>query len=171
MRDHGTRSRYIHDKCRCDECRRANADYARRKYRAEHRPDDEWEPFISADDVHRHLTALRAAGVGTRSIAARTGLGRSTINNILNGSVTRIRRETADRVLGTGTTAIANGALVDADRTWHLIGRMRKLRHLTDADIARLLGYKTPALQLGKRKITAGRARAVEALARRLGVI
>jgi len=28
---HGTRSRYVHDRCRCDDCRRANREYAQRR--------------------------------------------------------------------------------------------------------------------------------------------
>lgn len=28
MADHGTRTAYVHDQCRCDPCRKANAKYA-----------------------------------------------------------------------------------------------------------------------------------------------
>lgn len=37
---HGTRSRYTNQECRCDECKAANADYARR-CRRERVVDDE----------------------------------------------------------------------------------------------------------------------------------
>lgn len=29
MSEHGTRTKYVHDKCRCAKCRTANADYQR----------------------------------------------------------------------------------------------------------------------------------------------
>lgn len=171
MRAHGTRTRYVHEKCRCDRCKRANADYERARHRQIERPDTHWAPAVNLAEAREHLERLQAAGVGLRAVSAHTGLSRTTLNKILHGRVKRILPSTRDRILGTGTTAAADGAFVDASRTWRLIDRIKTLRKLTNADIAVLLGYKSPALQFGKDQIMAKSARKVEALARRLGVL
>lgn len=38
--EHGEYAKYVHDKCRCDECRAANTEYMQ-NYRAEHKAAQE----------------------------------------------------------------------------------------------------------------------------------
>jgi len=171
MREHGTRSSYVNDKCRCEPCTEANRTYARSVYRTQHRPDTTWKPFISARETRDHLLALRRNGVGLRAVSFRTGLSRTTLVNIVKEEVTQIRRDTASKILGVGMNAQADGAIVDASRTWALIRRIKTLHNLTNKDIALMLGYKSPALQFRKTNVSAATARKVEHLARRLGVI
>lgn len=172
MRQHGTRACYVFGPepgsdrtkgCRCDRCRQACADYARERYRKAHRPDETLEAaYVDNAEAREHLAWLRTQGVGYRTVAVRTGMSRTTITKIGSGTVTRSRRATIDEILAVGKSAAHGRALVDAGPTWRRIDDL--LAHgWTRAGIASALGYRTPALQLDRDRITATNAETIRA--------
>ena len=81
--EHGNRARYVQG-CRCDSCREANRLYARKN--AKDRIWNRTDPMLSAEASRTHLTALRAAGVGTRLISDISGVSRTVIARVLSGA-------------------------------------------------------------------------------------
>lgn len=122
MRDHGTRAKYVAEKCRCELCTEANRAYARGRDRASRRPDEvRVSPFVTARAVRAHLADLSAQGVGYKRVAQVAGVSASSLMKVVSGQRTRLRRETAEKVLAVTPSAAAPGAYVDAGPTWRLI--------------------------------------------------
>ncbi len=117
---HGTRSRYVSRRCRCDLCRAANRDYqrraaiaaARRSYGIEG-PDD----MVPSDRAKAHIQGLQAAGMGWRRIAAAAGVSATVVGRLAGYSTSRpaakVRRTTEARILAVAA-ATAAGALIPA---------------------------------------------------------
>lgn len=177
MREHGTRACFVFGPepgddrskgCRCEPCRLANAAYARERYRKAHRPDETLDPaYVDNAEARRHLAWLRDQGVGLRTVAIRSGVGRTALHKIATGRVTRSRPETIDAILAVGRSAVRGAALVDAGPTWRRIDDL--LAHgWTRTAIAAALGQQgnPPSLQLGRERVTAANAHAVEELHR-----
>lgn len=127
-----------------------------------------WNGLVDAAPVRKHLRRLSRAGVGYKSVAIAADVGRTTLAGILSGKKTRIRKRAAQRVLAVTAEAVADHALVDAAATWRLIEKLLA-RGFTSAELARRLGMKTPAIQIGKRQVLARTALAVERLYRSAG--
>lgn len=164
MREHGTRAKYVAERCRCEPCTEANRVYNRERERRQARvrygieaPDDK---YVDPAEAREHLEWLRSIGVGTRTIADRAGLGRTAITKILQGDRSRIHRDTAARILSVGRSAQPRTTLVDAGPSWELIDDLIYLG-FTKARIAHELGATTPALHLGRHRITLRKAREV----------
>lgn len=102
MRAHGTRAKYVVEKCRCQECRRANSDYqtAREKRKAYEAWGDIAPALVPADEARDHLRFLQSAGIGLRRVALLTGLSRSELSRIRKGERQRVLYSTADLILG-----------------------------------------------------------------------
>lgn len=81
-RDHGY-GRYKLDGCRCYACGWAVAEYNDAREHAIRR--GQWEPFVDAEPVRRHLRNLQACGVGLRRIAAASGVDRKRLQGVLTG--------------------------------------------------------------------------------------
>lgn len=128
---HGTRTAYVVDRCRCDACTEANRDWARDHARqaAAAAWDPTLQPYVSGDIVRAHIAQLRAAGMGRRAIAAAAGLAESTLCGIMHGYHAddpnhphhrpprlKVRREVAERILSVTFTP-APHAVVDATGT------------------------------------------------------
>ena len=95
----GTRAKYVLEHCRCSECRRANADYQRRRSRAARRPDEQLDAaHVPAGPARAALRSLQDNGVGLRRIAAATGVSRKTLAVIRSGRQARVNRVTARAV-------------------------------------------------------------------------
>lgn len=159
---HGTRARYVKLGCRCSRCRAANAAYWRTWRR---RPP----AAVPAGPVREHLDWLAEHGIGARQVAERSGVDRSLVRQIRSGRRRSIAVATAERLLDVTHDDVADGALVDA------AGAHRHVELLVAAGrsrswIARELGAAGRALRLGERT-TVSRARAIEQLARREGVL
>jgi hypothetical protein len=159
---HGVRARYTSG-CRCEECRRAAREYAHGRALARIRGD--WNGLVDARPIRRHLRALSRRGVGHRSVAAASDVSHTVIVEILSGKKKQVRARTAKRVLAVTPDAIADHALVSAKSTWWRVGRLR-YEGFTKAAIARRLGHKMPALQIGKERVLARTALAIEKLYR-----
>lgn len=156
-RQHGTRSKYVTDKCRCDLCREANSRYYHESKRRQA------PSFVMAHRARRHLKDLRDAGVGKRQMASAAGVSESAVSNILKGVTTRIRPDTERALLGVTPKQAADGALIDGEQTWRNIETLLE-RGWTKAAIARALGNQVHHLQVRRDRVQAGTARTIEQL-------
>jgi arginyl-tRNA--protein-N-Asp/Glu arginylyltransferase len=100
MRPHGTRARYVVEKCRCDACRRANCDYqtAREKRKAYEAWGDVEPALVPAEETLAHLRFLRAHGIGLRQVHKVTGLSRSSLTKLAHGERRRVTYRTHDLI-------------------------------------------------------------------------
>lgn len=169
MRQHGTRAKYVVEKCRCEPCTNANRTYARQRDRQARRVRygfDEPNPaFVDATEAREHLLWLSSVGIGKRRVAELTGVSLSAIDKLRQGNRAKCRPETAAKILAVGRSRASDGAFIDAKKTWRLIDDL--LKHgWTKQAIAKAIGSKAqrPALQLQLNKVTAKNARAIEQL-------
>jgi hypothetical protein len=169
-RAHGTRARYVfgatgqdwHNGCRCFDCSQAAVLYEKRRQRARRRGE---VAYVDASEARTHLLWLRSNGIGRRTIEAATGLSNSAIARIANGTVTRIRPATADKILGMHVGRAAPGARIDATSTLAKIDDLVNVVGMTKGAIAAALGAKTRALQVAKKGwVTRANADKVDAL-------
>jgi hypothetical protein len=102
MREHGTRAKYVAEKCHCADCRRANTAYqtAREKRIAYERFGAIAPALVPAGQAKRHLRSLRRHGVGLRQICRLTGLSRSSLQKLRDGRRRRVTFRTHDLVTG-----------------------------------------------------------------------
>ena len=167
-RQHGTKAKYVVDKCRCDECKRGARDYER--WRCRQRAYGK-AAYIDAGPARAHVQALQDAGMGWKRVARAAGLSESVVWKLLYGDRTRnlapskrIRPRTATLIFAV-TADLADGARVDAT------GTHRRLQALiangwSGSSLGRRLGM-TPAnfwTMLRRRYVTAGKARQVRGL-------
>jgi hypothetical protein len=148
--------------CRCLQCRAANSRYETERLRA--RKAGEWNGLVDAGPVRVHLKRLARAGVGRRTVSEACDVGQSTLMAVKQGRKTQLRKATADRILAvTPTTARGAANLVPARATWLLLEQLLA-DGFTKAELARRLGFKTPALQVSRVKVTARTQMRVEKL-------
>lgn len=171
MRAHGTHACYVWgpgpgagEGCRCEPCRDAAAAYERERKRRVA------PPYVAAGPVRRHLRWLSENGVGWKRAARTAGVPESTVWKLLYGDPQRgqkpskrVRPATRDKLLAVRPGDAADGAYVDATRTWEHIDTLLS-RGWTKAAISRAIGQGGRALQLGRRQVTARHARAIAAL-------
>lgn len=161
-RAHGTRAKYVIDKCRCDACRQASTE-AQRAARARVEP-----AYIAAAPVRQHIRDLQAHGLGLKTIARQSGVSHGAISRLMYGTKDRapskrVRPETAAKILAVLPSDAADGAIVDAAPTWDIINRLLA-RGWTKTAIARQIGQQGPGLQLGRRQISHRHARTIKSL-------
>lgn len=121
MSEHGTRSRY-NSGCRCDECRRANREYERRRTMTKVAVECGMpSPMVDAEPVRRRILDLLAAGYSRREICRISGLARSTLHSITTAHhrtgkpVKMVRRETKDAVFAIrGRRSLSGHQIVSA---------------------------------------------------------
>ncbi|HEY3655456.1 MAG TPA: hypothetical protein VGL34_10835 [Steroidobacteraceae bacterium] len=145
-RPHGDRLKYIAG-CRCDGCRRSNADYERMRQAA--RVAGDWNGIVSAAPARAHLLALSRIGVGRMAVHDATDLAYSILHDIRHGKKLRIRARTARKILAVSAAQRADRAIIPGKRTYRLIERLLEEGY-TKAQLARELGYSSPALQFRK---------------------
>lgn len=100
---HGTRAAYVADRCRCALCTDANTAEVRgaRRSSVAGRP----AAYVPAAAARAHLRRLLAAGVALNRVAALSGVGSSTLYELLTtradgrGPLAKIRPATAHRLL------------------------------------------------------------------------
>jgi hypothetical protein len=172
MREHGTHVKYVVDRCRCDECRRANREYENNRRRRKAYGGDYW-PWVDAEPIRRHVLSLMGTehdgkdGLGPKRIAQISGVSHSAISKLIYGDYgrktlpsRRIRRDTAEKLLAVKRE---DAYYLPATSAWKHIDELVGFG-VPKARIARALGTKTPALQLSRRYVTAKNAKAVEGL-------
>ena len=163
QRNHGDRLRYLSG-CRCFACRRANSAYEAQRKIA--RAAGDWNGIVSAAPAQAHIHTLSGLNVGRRQVADASGVAESVVAAIRSGLKARIRARTEKRILAVSADAIADRALVDAGPTWKLLSAL--MMDYPKARLARELGYRSPALQLGRNQVTARSALEIERLYERL---
>jgi hypothetical protein len=163
-RPHGDRLRYMSG-CKCFKCRRANSDYERQRQAA--RLAGDWNGIVDAKAARRHLFKLSRLGVGQRAVCHATDIARSMIHEIKNGDRLRIRARTERKILAVTPAVRADHSHVPALRAWRLIERLLEEGY-TKSALAKLLGYRTRALQLKRHRITARNEQRVITLHQRL---
>lgn len=173
-RPHGTYTKYVMERCRCEPCREANRTYESHRYRAMSRPDEVWMPYVPAAQARTHLRELAAAGVGYKTVARLAGLADSTVGKILwpsryrgMGTSKGIRAETERAILSVSLEMAAGAQKVPAGPTWRLLDDLIA-RGFYKTWIAReLRGPQARALQVRRDLVRASTARKVEELHRR----
>lgn len=136
---HGTRLKYMAG-CRCLPYRAANSRYECERAKA--RRSGDWNGLVPADPARRHILRLSKQGVGRRA---------------------QIRKRTLNRILEVTNLAVSDAALVPAGKTWRQIHTLLE-EGFSKAELARRLGFASPALQLGKNRILARSAARVDRL-------
>lgn len=169
-RPHGTHACYVHGPtgvgngagCRCDPCRTANRTYeAERARRTE-------PPYVDATEVREHLAWLSAHGVGWKQAGTASGIPTSTIWKLVygkpgRGPSKRCRPATRDAILTVRPDHGADGSRVPAAPTWGHIATLLE-RGWTKKAIAHAIGQNGDALQVGRKQVRRGTARAIAAL-------
>lgn len=166
-RPHGTRARYVTERCRCDACREANRVYASRRNRE--RLAEQWGAatprLVPADRVREHLARLREAGLGLRTVQRRSGVSRSTLSGIAGvpsaKTRNRVTAESEARILAVQPQPdmLAGGVRVPSAPTARRLQALAALgwslptlaaRLGWSASVARHRAYATrPSVQLG----------------------
>lgn len=163
MREHGTRAKYVIDKCRCDACRIASTNAAR-VARARLEP-----AYVLATPARDHVRSLMAAGMGPKTISLAAGVSTGGLSKLLYGDYKkrgpskRIRKETAEKLLAVTTADAVGAQKINAAPTW------RRLNEMIDAgipksQIAQALGAKGPGLQIALSQVRASTERQVAEL-------
>lgn len=176
--EHGTKAAYSLDRCRCLPCATANTAYedVRRRQAAYGR----WQPYIDATAAREHVARLRAAGMGLKTIAKRSGVPHGGLWKLIYGKpgyqpTRRIRPDTEARLLAVRADdrpdpdQLAAGALVDATGTRRRVQALVAIGW-SQSEIARRLGMHPTNLgrTLTGARTTAATARAAHDLYDRL---
>lgn len=149
---HGTRGRYIASRCRCMLCRAANSRYQthRDALRRGGEAPDRLTPAVTARE---YILRLGRQGIGYKTVAETASVARSSVAKIVSGERAQIRSSTETRILAVDSSCRADHACVPGGPTWKLIRRLLK-RGYSKAQLAKWLGYRTPALQLNRNRVT-----------------
>lgn len=150
-RPHGSRAKYVIEKCRCEECRKANreAEALRVRLKAYGR----YNCFVDAEPSRKRINYLVLSGLRVRDITSLTGMAKQTLYEIRYKVRKKVTPETERRLMEINPLAVERGGnFVPADEVWETIYRIMECGY-SQAWIARKLGYKAPALQFGNRKI------------------
>lgn len=126
-----------------------------------------WNGLADASRARTHVHRLSRHGVGYKSVAAAASVSIGVMAKIRSGEQRRIRADTERRILAVDRDAVAGGGTVPAGRTWRRIAILLD-EGFPKAEIARRLGYKTPALQFKRRRVLARTAARVERFYRRM---
>jgi len=144
----GTRAKYARG-CRCRDCRRSNTEYETERSKVRKKQgSDVW---VSVEPVKAHLKALSKIGIGYKTVADYSSVGKTTLARILNGKNAKIRKSKADRILAVDKNCVSGGTLISSKRTQLLIKWLMS-EDFTKREIAKRLGLKAPAIQFGKKK-------------------
>lgn len=176
-RAHGTRAKYVLEKCRCEPCRLDNRRCESERRHAMNRPDEIWLPYVPAGRARRHLAELAAAGVGLKSVSKISGLSHGLLSKLVYGDrkrgmapSKRIRPATEEKILAVTVALAAGHQKIPAGPTWALLDDLIA-RGYPKVWLARRI-TKNPAataLQTKRDFVYARTARRVEALHRLLG--
>lgn len=102
-RPHGTREKYVREKCRCGPCTEANRAYAADLSAETRRNGGVSARLVPADRTREHLVELASRGVGLRWLAKETGVSRAALADIRSGAAGRVRPATEEAVCAVPT--------------------------------------------------------------------
>lgn len=146
--EHGTRTAYVLDRCRCSPCTAANRVEAQRRRKAI--AYGRWTGLVSTEAARQHVQHLRALGLSLKRIATLSGVGYGTVARLVYGDpsrrqppTARLRHDTQQRLLNVlaDVNSIPPGCRVTA------AGSRRRVQALVAA------GWPLPTLaqRLGRR--------------------
>lgn len=150
-RAHGLRRTYDLG-CRCLKCKLANHEYSRER---------RLRPCRTAILLRSiaHVKRLQRLGFGDRQIADLAGVSRSTViliraGRTRSGRTPWVKYPTYKRLLEVRPepTLLADGALIDPAPVREIIDYF-KSEGWTERDVCERMGYKGPAVQLGRKGI------------------
>jgi hypothetical protein len=122
-----------------------------------------WNGLVSAAPARRHLIKLSVQGVGYRAVADSCDVGKTTLQEILQGTKTKIRAKSLKEILAVDASAIADHALVPAGPTTKIVEKLL-VDGFTRGGISKRIGNKTPALQIKKDYVLAKTAYRIKKL-------
>lgn len=141
---HGTAARHRRG-CTCWPCYDADRAYRNAFNRAGH-------PFTTdADQTRHHLDFLREHGYGLESVAKLAGISPNTVLYIRSGRQRRIRRSTADAILGITTDDRLDNQRVDKAEAVALIKRI-VAAGVSHEEFAAKLGHRGGRLHITSRE-------------------
>lgn len=121
-REHGTRAKYVRDKCRCEPCKAANRTAENNRYRQQ--AYGRWEPYADARPVRAHVQTLMDSGLGGKRIAALAGVSHGVVERLLYGAPCKgqepssgLLPEHATKLLAVPMPQGASGGAVTVDAT------------------------------------------------------
>jgi hypothetical protein len=141
--------------CKCLLCRAANSRYETGRAVLRRRGLD--NGLVPSDHAREHLLLLSEKGVGRRTVATLTGIRDRSIQLIRKGIKKQIRKNTERRILFMTSEHVRGSSLVNAASTWKLINHLLK-EGFSKKLLAQGLGYRSPALQINKKFVTARNA-------------
>jgi hypothetical protein len=169
---HGTPTRYVQHKCRCQPCRDAiQAKEARSKRRRAYGMRSDWEDcLVDAAEAREHILTLAKHGFGAKVVERAAGVGHTALWEIRSGRHIRIFPGTRDRILGltlSDLRAVKETATVPAIQTLRLVDEM-VAAGFAKSWIARQIGQRTGGLQIANDFVFVRTARAIQGLHDRL---
>lgn len=129
-----------------------------------------WDGTVSSERARAHLMALRRAGVGYKAVSAACDVGHTTLCAILDRTAPSIRASTERRILQVDAGARADRAVLPPASARRVKRQIAELQTMgfRRRQIARLLGSRSPALQIARTgRCLASSAAAVTRLLRR----
>jgi DNA-binding Xre family transcriptional regulator len=164
---HGTRTAYVLDRCRCLRCAKANALSENERYRQ--KAYGRYDKYVDAEPVRAHVRELSAQGMGHKRIARAAGISNATLTKLVFGTYAsmngpsrgrygkgdlvrgpskRLLRTTADKLMAVELD-LADGVQVDATGTTR---RVRALVALgwSQSKLANRLGIRRSNFHLAR---------------------
>lgn len=80
---HGTRSCYVLDRCRCEPCSKANSEAERGRERL--KAYGRYHKYVNAEHVRAHLADLGDYGIGLKQVAKLSGVSTGTLSKLMFG--------------------------------------------------------------------------------------
>ena len=103
-RPHGSRAKYVVEKCRCKPCKKANR--REENHRTRQQTYGRWQPYVDAEPIREHVRALGAYGIGWKRVAKLAGVQATVVSKLLYGDRRRgmgpskgLRPENAEKIL------------------------------------------------------------------------
>lgn len=166
MMPHGTRARYIAG-CHCASCRAANTAYGRSYKQARARNGCR---LVSTEPVRIHILALHADGVEYVAIARAAGCHIAVLTAIVSCGQQRMFPEVAARIMAVGSGAAAHNSRRPVSDAAEIVALL-EARHVTRADMARVMRWRRGALQLRDHHVTRRTYRRLLLIAGHVGAI
>lgn len=166
---HGTNAKYVFEKCRCEECKRANAFRVKRLKLEKLKGGPNTR--VDAEPVRKHVKRLQKQGMGWKRIAEEAGISKSIVMSLLYGRGERatgpskvIAKKNADALLAVRLKLTDRQKMVPVKEAWLMISDIMALGY-SEYWIAQQLGLTGNSLQLhGKTCITVATHKRIESL-------
>lgn len=172
-REHGTKAKYVAEKCRCLDCTVAAREYNKTFRRAVARPDEAWVAYVPALRARRHLLDLQRNGVGYKTVANIAGLAESTVGKILwpnryrgMGPSRRVRPVTEAKILAVTLDQVDGAQRIPGGPTWELLDDLLAQGFYRTWIARQIIHPDARALQIHRDTVRASTARKVEQLHR-----